>query len=128
MNARKICIVDDDPSARDALLMTLVDAGYVVNAAETIGGGLALAHSQRHDVIIVDLQLPGVGDCAIVARFRRTFPGTPIVALSGNEALGPVALALGAVAFLNKPAKASDITDCIERVCESTLAAHQKRS
>lgn len=71
----------------------------------------------RPEVVITDLELPGLGGGAVVALLRDASLGVPIIAMSGNTTLGPVALALGAAAFIAKPSRAYIMTACIELLC-----------
>lgn len=86
-SARKVLFVDDDPINRDAASMLLRDfAGQSVTLAAN--GHEAVAHvaTTRFDVILMDVQMPGMGGHEASRQIRTLPNGTdvPIIALTGN--------------------------------------------
>lgn len=114
MASVRVCLVDDDDLVRDALTLGLRDSGFLVSAAADWNQASALL-AEGADIILTDLQLPGLEDAEIVGRIRACAPQTPIIALSGSSspAIGAKARALGADEFLTKPAALATITGAI---------------
>ena len=80
----RILVVDDDADFRAMLCSALQLAGYSVNMARN--GRAALA-AQRHspaDVLITDIFMPESDGFEAIDAFRRNFPATRIVAISGG--------------------------------------------
>ena len=105
---RKILIADDDGGLRNALKLALEANGYGVQLAAN--GSEALS-TQRHDpadVLITDIFMPDGDGFEAIDGFRKAFPGTRIVVMSGDakkakgEYLSAAAL-IGADAVLKKP-------------------------
>jgi|GEM_PF-1922162 len=112
---RRILVVDDSPEDRAIIRRLLLsDRGADISIEEASTGEEGLAISQRggHDVIFLDLHLPGLDGLGVLRELRTrgggaTVPcggGAPVVALTGSLAgtLASEALALGAVDFLVK--------------------------
>src|SRR5690606_27691574 len=96
---RRIVLIDDDPRVRDATQFALMDLGFVVDAAADWAAAEAQLEAPA-DLVVTDLQMPGLADAVIVERLRTRAPHTPIIALSaGGDAIGSAALAFGADAF-----------------------------
>jgi len=105
---RDILIADDDGALRRALKLALEAAGYRVREAAHGAEALALQRQAPADVLITDLFMPESDGFEAIDGFRRAFPGTKIVAMSGGsrrmkQQYLPVAALAGADATLAKP-------------------------
>jgi DNA-binding NarL/FixJ family response regulator len=113
---RTVVLADDNPSVRLGLRV-LIEAqpGFVV-VAETSGfGGLgALAAALRPRFLLLDWELPGVGQES-VASLLGACPRLRIIALSGRPEARAQALAAGAAAFVSR-------TDPPERILQALTA------
>jgi CheY-like chemotaxis protein len=107
-NVRSVLIADDDPSLRNALKLALEANGYDVRVAANGGEALALQSKAPADVLITDIFMPESDGFEAIDGFRKAFPGTKIVAMSGDakrakrEYLSDAAL-IGVDATLKKP-------------------------
>jgi len=91
--AQRLLLVENDPSARQALGRLLESEGFVVRAAATGDEALESLGAWRPDALIVDLRLPGRDGVVVAHRARAEMPALPVVFLS---ALGSAAEALPA--------------------------------
>jgi DNA-binding response OmpR family regulator len=100
----KVLIVEDEPALVEALRYNLVHQGYKVLAAQDGITGLALARSERPDLVILDVMLPGM-DGLEVCRTLRAEMSTPILILTARveEIDLVVGLEIGADDYLGKP-------------------------
>jgi DNA-binding response OmpR family regulator len=100
----KVLIVEDEPALVETLQYNLVRQGYAVLAACDGITGLALARSERPDVIILDVMLPGI-DGLEVCRTLRPETSAPILMLTARveEIDRVVGLEIGADDYLGKP-------------------------
>ncbi|MBK8543562.1 MAG: response regulator transcription factor [Caulobacteraceae bacterium] len=80
---RRIVLIDDDPLVRDATQFALMDLGFVVDAAADWAAAEAQLEAPA-DLVVTDLQMPGLADAVIVERLRTRAPHTPIIALSAG--------------------------------------------
>jgi CheY-like chemotaxis protein len=104
----EILLIDDMAGVRRAVLAMLKRAGHTVTAVESGGEGLELLKSQRFDLVITDMLMPGV-DGADVLSHLNGMPNRPrVMAISGGgaglSAESALRLAkINADAFLEKP-------------------------
>jgi two-component system KDP operon response regulator KdpE len=99
-----VVVVEDDPSLRAALAVTLKAAGYRPIPAATAAEGLRWFAHYKPDLVLLDLGLPD-RDGLTVIRDIRARAAIPIVVLSarGGEAMKVAALDLGADDYVQKP-------------------------
>ncbi len=103
--AEKILIVEDDPSILRGLQLNLGMEGYLVRSATDGENGLAMARSERPDLVVVDVMLPRLGGLEVVREIRREDPDLPVLILSakGQESDKVAGLQLGADDYIVKP-------------------------
>jgi len=102
--ASRILVVDDEKPIADIIKFNLEREGYEVAAAYDGREALALADSQRFDLIILDIMLPEV-DGFQVCRTIRARSAVPILMLTakGEEVDKVLGLELGADDYVTKP-------------------------
>jgi DNA-binding response OmpR family regulator len=101
----RILIVEDDPSILRGLQLNLGMEGYTVRSAMDGEAGLALARSEKPDLLLVDVMLPRLGGLELVQQLRETDPDIPILILSakGHESDKVKGLQFGADDYMTKP-------------------------
>jgi two-component system, cell cycle response regulator DivK len=104
---RVVLVVDDHEDNRRILRDLLGSAGYEVLEATTGDDGVAMAKARTPDLILMDIQLPGIDGYEATRRIKaddalRRIPLIVVTsyALSGDDAK---ALAAGADAYVAKP-------------------------
>jgi two-component system, cell cycle response regulator DivK len=117
--AKRILIVEDNEDSRFILLITLRRLGYEITEAESGTQGVEKALSQRPDLIVMDLGLPGISgiDAARAIKENLTTAHIPIIA---HSAWSPsqwkeAALKAGMVHYLEKPVSKELMKATIER-------------
>jgi len=66
----RVLVIDDDEKARDTVSRLAMRQGTVLLAAATGLQGVATAQSERPDVILLDMMMPGVGGHEVLARLH----------------------------------------------------------
>jgi two-component system copper resistance phosphate regulon response regulator CusR len=101
----KILIVEDEPKTGDYLQQGLTEAGYVVDLARDGWDGLQLATDEPHDLVILDVMLPGLGGWQVLEGLRRKDPNLPVLFLTARDQVEDrvKGLELGADDYLVKP-------------------------
>lgn len=101
----RILVVEDFAPLREALAQGLRESGYAVDEAASGTDGLWHAKSGEHDVIVLDLMLPGVDGLSIIKTLRaRRSPAHILVLTAKDTAADKVrGLELGADDYLVKP-------------------------
>ncbi|HZF85381.1 MAG TPA: response regulator transcription factor [Burkholderiaceae bacterium] len=106
--ARGILVVDDHELVRLGLraLLLMQTRSVPVYEARSLADALALygSHAASLHLVLLDLELPDAQGLDTLVRFRRAFPASRVIVLSGtgNPVLMQGALTLGAMAFLPK--------------------------
>lgn len=100
-----VLVVEDDPTLRMSLRATLRSAGYKVSVAATGTEGLEEALAGGHDLVLLDVMLPGLNGFEILARVRDRNVELPIlmVTAKGEEEDKVRGLGLGADDYVVKP-------------------------
>lgn len=101
----RILLIDDDPSLLDVLCLAFEDAGYDVVTASDGLLGHACALEQRPEVIVSDVNMPGIDGFTLCRRLREAGDDVPFLLLTSrdseiDEALG---FELGADDYVAKP-------------------------
>jgi len=105
-----IIVVEDEPTIRRFIRMSLETEGCQVYEAETLKRGLIEAGTRHPDMVVLDLGLPD-GDGVDLIRDLRTWSDIPVIVLSArsDEADKVLALDAGADDYLTKPFGAAEL-------------------
>lgn len=106
--ARRILLAEDDADLRLALKLSLEAAGYTVAIAANAQEALAVQRREPADVLVTDIFMPEGDGFEAIDAFRREFPATRIVVVSGGGQRGKAdylaaARLAGVDAALQKP-------------------------
>jgi two-component system, OmpR family, alkaline phosphatase synthesis response regulator PhoP len=115
---RRLLLVEDDPTLRRALSFNLTREGYEVAAAADGEAALEAARSDRLDLILLDVMLPGMSGIEVLRTLRREGVTTPVIVLSakGDEIDRVVGLKVGADDYVTKPFSRPELLARIEAV------------
>jgi two-component system response regulator VicR len=104
VTARKILVVDDEAAILQTLRFNLERIGYQVSTAGDGRTAIALAQSERPDLIVLDIMLPAMDGIEACKQIRRT-SRVPIIMLTAKdqEIDKVLALELGADDYVTKP-------------------------
>lgn len=112
-----IVLADDEALLRTALAALLPMEGDITVLAEAQDGRTAIAATLRHrpDVLVIDLEMPGVDGLGAVAEIRRERPEQVVLMLTRHARPGVLrkALKLGVQGFVSKSAEPAHITSVI---------------
>jgi two-component system response regulator DesR len=117
-----VVLADDEVLLRKAMASLLPFEGDVTVLAEAEDGEAAVRAtlSHRPDVLVIDLEMPGVDGLGAVAEIRRTLPDQVILMLTRHARPGVLrkALKLGVQGFVSKAAEPSHIATVIATLHE----------
>ena len=101
----RILIVDDEAGVRASLSGILSDEGYRVDAVETGEAGVKAVESNRYELALLDVWLPGIDGIETLSRIQAIDPDLPVVVISGHGTVETAvkAVRLGAADFIEKP-------------------------
>ncbi|MBF0257369.1 MAG: response regulator [Desulfamplus sp.] len=100
-----ILLVDDEQDIRDVISLTLQDAGYKVIDAPDGETGLKLCETERPQIVITDIRMPGISGLELLEIIKQKFPEIEVVVITafGEIEFAIRALQLDASDFVTKP-------------------------
>jgi len=112
-----ILIIDDDESVRDSLADFLKENGYLVTTATNGHEGLELLKSEKFDVFLVDLVMPGMGGLDLLKKVSEMNITTPAIIITafGTVQTAVEAMKIGAFDYVTKPFVLDELLIIIDR-------------
>jgi CheY-like chemotaxis protein len=116
----RILVIDDDEDHRLLLREILGRADHRVEEAKDGAQGLRLFASTRPDVVVTDINMPGMDGHGVIAALRVADAGIPIIAVSGGGAVEKdelllQAATLGANEVIMKPFEPGQLIAAVGR-------------
>ena len=120
----RVLVIDDNTDLRELIGTALVQAGYEVTLAGDGSKGVQAQRSHAADLAITDIFMPDKDGIETILQFKKEFPATPIIAMSGGTKYATrgsgvdylsTARKFGADRLLHKP---FDINELLEAVRE----------
>ena len=114
---QKILVVDDEPGILKYVEDILLPAGYQFFSAS--GGEEALKvaelNKEKIDLLLTDINMPGVDGLELAKLFQRKYPETKIILMSGYMLSDETVTEIGGreVVFLPKPFTPNELTDTL---------------
>lgn len=116
----KVLIVDDHALVRMGICRLLNDLPdmSVVGDADSGDAALSLVKTQKPDVVLLDMKMPGMDGWEVIRRLKKTNPNVKIIAVTAlsNNTLPTRILQLGAVGYLTKESGAEEMVSAIRKV------------
>jgi len=116
----RILVVDDELSMREFLSILLEREGYAVTAAGSAEEALRMMESDPFDLVLSDVNMPGLSGMELLARIKEKSPETAVLiltAFSGAEQ-AVEAMKLGAYDYVCKPFKNEEIKQLVKNALE----------
>lgn len=115
---QRILVVEDNPDNMYVVDRVLTHQGYAVNQATSGEEALTLAAAEPFELILMDMQMPGLDGYATV-RAMRELPGldrVPVIAVTANSMPGDRerSMAAGCTDYLAKPISTRDLVQLVE--------------
>ncbi|MCQ2158592.1 MAG: response regulator [Bacteroidales bacterium] len=129
IHAYKMLIVDDNEDIR-SLLRGIFSSEYDLIEAENGGEGLAMARSNQPDIIISDVQMPGMDGITMCSELRKDFTTRhiPIILLTAHasEKHNLEGILMGADDYITKPFKAALLKAKCHNLIENRIMLRDK--
>ena len=126
----KVLIVDDIPETRDHLtkLLSFEEGIDVAGGAGSGEEAIQMAMEHRPDVVVMDINMPGMDGVAAAEIISQRLPSSPIIMMSvhGEAEQLKRSITAGAREFLVKPFSADEFSTSIRRVYERELARREQ--
>ncbi len=117
----RLLVVEDDPASARLVQAIFGAEGLEVMVAVDGPSGLERALSERPDVMLLDLNLPGLSGLGVLDRLKHELPLLPVVMLTASNDLKSAikATQLGAVDYLTKPVDPEEVVRVVRRALET---------
>lgn len=127
----KILSVDDEPSIVRLVSATLTARGHEVTGAHSGAEALAIVKSEKPDLIVLDIMMPGL-DGRDVYRRLSADPGTKDIPVLFLSAIGEFAsqldtVEMGEAEYMTKPFSPKELADQVETMLDPANAAERAR-
>ncbi|GHD44762.1 two-component system, response regulator FlrC [Marinobacter persicus] len=118
MAKAKILIVEDDHDLRDALVTTLELAKYQVHEAANGEQALASLAKSPVDMVVSDVNMPGMSGHELLAEVQRLYPGLPMMLITAYGQISDAVSAMqsGAIDYLVKPFEPKVLVEAVSKV------------
>jgi two-component system capsular synthesis sensor histidine kinase RcsC len=113
----RILVVDDHPVNRMLLVDQLRIVGYEADSAESGDSALHMLSERAYDLVLTDLQMPGMSGYALAQHIGRSHPGIPVSAITAHAGKQEKVKCaqFGIVDIIFKPASLKSIKDFVAR-------------
>src|SRR3972149_9162979 len=112
-----ILAVDDEPFVLESVALLLDSFGYNVVACDHPGEALAKLQSNRFDIVLTDINMPGMSGIELLGKIRSFNTEIPVILMTAYADLDVAidAIKNGAFDFLLKPFKSQYLVKCMGR-------------
>jgi two-component system response regulator AtoC len=128
MLSGNILAVDDDVAMRTVLAALLTQQGHAVRMASSGHEALQILETQPPDLLITDVQMPGMSGVELLKRCTSLCPDVPVILLTahGTIPMAIDAIKAGAEEFLTKPFDRSELLCVVDKVLTKVRAAERQ--
>jgi len=123
--AKRILIVDDDPDVHDLLRAALENPARRIDSAYDGHAGLRAVETSAYDLVLTDLNMPGLDGMTLLERTREIRPHARVVVMTVANTPENVVLAIRerAFSYFSKPFTVSAVQEMVERALSGSDAA-----
>ena len=114
---RSVLIIDDEPLMRLSMLDALKAEGYQVQEASNGEEGIRKAKTDRYDLVITDLKMPGSDGLQVVRACKECSPETEVIVITAHGSVDTAvqAMKLGAHDYVTKPFSMDELLLTVDR-------------
>ena len=125
MSVGRILVVDNDPQIRRVMRVTLIGQGYEVDDAKNGESGLEKLREHRFDLVLLDMNMPGMGGLETCREIRgHSEVAIIMLAVRDNETGKVEALDAGADDYVTKPFNPPELSARIRAALRRTPSTH----
>ncbi|MGD1029800.1 MAG: sigma-54 dependent transcriptional regulator [Opitutaceae bacterium] len=117
----RICLIDDDVSARESLERVLTGEDFEVICFPNGKSGLAAALEQDFDCVLTDLRMPDISGLELIDKLREELPNLPVVLMTahGTTEAAIEATRRGAFDYILKPFEMEELLSVVARAADA---------
>src|SRR5436305_2411346 len=127
----RLLIIDDEEAARYGMLRALKGFGYEIDEAGSVEEARALMKERQMDLLLLDVNLPGVSGLEFLNELKESNGDAPLVILitaHGSERMAVEAIKSGAHDYLSKPFELDDLRLAVKNAVETVQLRRENRS
>src|SRR5436305_8586714 len=123
-SGRRVLVIEDEGRLRDMLQRAVRDMGFEITTVGSAEAGMRILEDRTIDILIVDLNLPGMGGLEMLEIVHRRWPDMQAIVVTGFGDLQSAkkAMRMDAVDFLTKPCALGDLEVSLERARQRRVA------
>jgi DNA-binding NtrC family response regulator len=127
--SQKILVIDDEPGIRSLCSEVLRRVGYTVEVADSGEAGLAAASARDFDLVLSDINLPGIDGLAVVESLvaKTKAPTVLLITAYPSVATAVKGMKLGARDYLSKPFTADELRMAVSRALDEDRLRSQNQ-
>ena len=105
MGRPRILVIDDEEIVRISCKKCLIPEGIDVDVAANAREGITLTQTNRYDLVLTDLKMPGIDGMDFLVEMKRNQPDAKVIMITGYSTVEHAvkALKLGAYNYIEKP-------------------------
>jgi len=125
-----VLVVDDEPSLRKVIRASLAASGFAVEEAETGKDAVALIRQRQFDIVLLDINMPGINGVEACRQIRALAPRAAIVMVTVRDAEEDKVRALeaGADDYVTKPFRFRELVARLGAVLRRTNTVRDSES
>src|SRR6266404_3210265 len=134
-NSLRLLVVDDEEAARYGIRRALEAFGHEISEAESAEAARALMHDRKFDLLLLDVNLPGISGLEFLnelqtesAANKTEAPLVIIITAHGSERLAVQAVKSGAYDYISKPFELDDLRLVVKNAFETIQLRRENRS
>jgi two-component system response regulator HydG len=125
----KILLVDDEMGILDSLRILFKGEGYEVLTAMGGGEALEVLSTQKPDLVVTDIRMPGTSGLEVLSRTRDLDPEIPVILMTAQASLQSAVRAVneGAYYYIQKPFSNEELLAICRRASETRVLTVENR-
>jgi DNA-binding NtrC family response regulator len=130
----RLLVVDDEEAARYGIRRALEAFGHEINEAESAEAARALMRDRKFDLLLLDVNLPGISGLEFLNEIQTENAGKPaeaplviIITAHGSERLAVQAVKSGAYDYISKPFELDDLRLVVKNAFETIQLRRENR-
>jgi DNA-binding NtrC family response regulator len=130
-DALRLLIVDDEEAARYGMRRALSVFGYNISEADSAEAARLLINQQQPDLVLLDVNLPGISGLDFLRELRSANGSGPLVVIitaHGSERMAVEAVKSGAYDYLSKPFELDDLRLVVKNAAETVQLRRENLS
>jgi DNA-binding response OmpR family regulator len=123
--SQRVLVIEDDALLRDAVDLILTQAGYRVFTAGTGREGLIRVREVTPQVVLLDINMPGINGLETLGRLRKSGHRMPILMMTTDNRPDTVreVIALGGDGYVLKPFQPNELVARVRKALDDRLAS-----